>query len=1315
MNRKYLLGLILVIAAIGAVGFVVSESTGEGPTGGRVTASAPKEGVIVPGTDGKVRAFENGVYSVEPAAFGISPPLAEIPVPDEAELEELRKKPGFRTRRKQEREKRWEAERIAKGLPPLTEEDKAGFEINEQNARALKKAKPGAGDGDLIDPLLPTAEQQNAPQVMPTPSLTFDGAVSSDNAATGNDTVAPPDTNGDVGPNHYISSTNLTYKIFNKTGGLVAGPISTRALWVSLPATDPCRVENDGDPIILYDQFADRWHISQFAVPTGNFRQCVAVSVTGDPTGAYYVWSYPYPGGLFNDYPKVGVWNDAYHMTFNQFAGNTFAGLGLFSQDRPKALAGDPTAGVVYKNVATVDPNAGGALALDAEGFVPPPAGLPAVVGEWRANEFGDPIDAIRFYKWIPDFVNPANTVFTVLADTPLSAFDGRQPSGRADIEVFGTGAAPLDSIADRLMDRLVYRNLGTYDAPVNSIVGNFTVNVSGSNPTGASSFDAGIRWFELRRNGDTFSVHSEGTQAGPTGGPAPTPTPGLRLNNWMGSIAQDNQGNLALGYSQSGPGQRADIKIAGRTNNAQGTTVLNEGEALFHAATGSQLLTNGSNRWGDYSRMSVDPVDDCTFWFTQEYYGTDSGFGWRTRVGSFKFPSCTPAQKGTISGTITACSSGLPINQANVTATGGFQRLTVANGTYSMSVAPGSYSVGADKAPGFFGNSQGVVVTNGGTATANICLNGVPVIASGSTTIVTESCGIPNNLPDPGETISVSLPVTNNGGAPTANLTATLRNTGGVVQAGPAQNYGALAAGGGSATRNFTFRVQPGLSCGSSITLTWDLQDGATNFGTVARTLTSGSPVVSLTENFDGATPPALPAGWTQVQTSGTAINWVTQASTADSAPNSVFAAHAGTVNATALVSPAFNVASPTGQVSFRNNFNMEDTFDGTVLEIKIGAGPWTDILAAGGSFVAGGYTDTISTSWGSPIGGRQAWSGNSAGYITSTATLPAAANGQSVQLRWLTATDSSFNNPGQRIDSVVITAAVSCQGPCGPAEKVRADFDGDGKTDPSVYRPSEGNWYVKGSQNGFFAANWGVPGDIPLAGDLTGDGRTDLIVRRHVGNGQTPDIHVLRTDTFTYEGISWGIATDHILIGDYNDDGKDDLAAFRPADEVFYIRDAIPYRAVQFGAGTDIPFAGDFDGDGRTEVAVYRPENGYWFHATQSGSSFANFTAVSWGAPGDIPVPADYDGDGKDDIAVYRPSNGTWYIRRSIDGLFDFQSWGVSTDVPVPGRYDDDNKYDVAVYRDGVWYIKGSQSGIKVDFWGVASDVPIPRKYIP
>ncbi len=1197
----------------------------------------------------------------------------------------------------------------------LTEEQKEQWEINERNAERVKKIVPGAGlaNDEFTDPLAARSVNPKAPQAMPTPALTFDGAGMADNSSAGAGTgFTPPDTNGDVGPNHYVSSINLVLKVYNKNGTVAAAGKKTSDLFASLPAGDPCRTRNDGDPVVIYDSLADRWVVNQFSLPAGiagsgtNNYQCIAVSTTPDPTGTYYVWSYLYPGNALNDYPKIGVWPDAYHITFNQFnnAGTAFLGMGFMSQDRPKALAGDPTTSIVYKNIFSVDPNAGGALPTDFDGFVPPPAGMAEVIAEFRSASFGDPLDAMRFYKWVPDFVTPANSTLTVLPDVALASFDARSPTSTSAVMEVLSGAT-LDGLNDRMMHRFAYRNLGTYAAPVNSYVGNFTVNVSGVNPTSAGTYQGGIRWWEMRRTDDTFTVTDQGTQSnGPGNG-------STGLNNWMGSIAQDNQGNIALGYSQSSTTQRANIMIAGRTGAPSGS--LDQGEALFFAAPASQ---SSSNRWGDYSSMTVDPTDDCTFWYTQEYYAAASSSNFSSRVGNFKFPGCTAAPKGTISGTITSCSTGLPVGTASVDATGGFNRLTVANGTYSMTVAPGAYTVNASKSGGYIGASSNTNVSNGGNSTVDICLNGVAVVSAGTTSIVSESCGVGNGVPDPGENITVSLPISNTGAANTSNLTATLQATGGVTNPGAPQNYGVITAGGPSVSKDFTFTVDPGVTCGNSITLTWDLQDGATNFGTVTKTYSTGSPIINLTQNFDGVTAPTLPADWTQNQTSGTGITWVTSTTTPNSAPNVAFANDPSSVNASAIESPVFAVSVPNAALTFQKAFTTESTFDGVVLEIKIGAGSWTDIVTAGGSFVSGGYNATISTSFSSPIAGRQAWSGSFPTFTATNVTLPAAANGQNVQLRWLMASDSSVASTGFRLDDVSVTAGVSCA-LCTSTVKSRADFDGDGKTDISVFRPSEGNWYLNRSTAGFTVINWGISSDALVPGDYDGDGKADTAIFRPSPTPGVPDFYVLNSNGFTYSGVEWGTTGDSAVAGDYDGDGKTDFAIFRPSEGTWYILNSSngSNTIEPFGQTGDMPMAMDSDGDGKTNLTVFRPANNTWYIARNTGVPASNFDAVAFGTTGDILVPADYDGDNKDDVAIFRPSNGTWYIRRSSDSGVTITQFGLNGDVPVPGDYDGDGKDDVAVYRNGTWYLNRSTAGFTAQAFGLPTDAPIPAAYHP
>ncbi len=606
----------------------------------------------------------------------------------------------------------------------LPEAKKGPVVVNVSNERRIKFLRPGAGAGEepFQDPLVGF----KAPPVvaMPLPSSTWEGM-----GALGS---APPDTVIDVGPNHVVELVNSTrMQVWTKAGASLLGPFSIRTLFAGLPVSDPCRAgDDDGDPIVLYDPLADRWLISQFEVdPTPN-RQCIAISQTGDPTGGYYAYSFPapvppvVPEDKFQDYPHYGVWPDAYYLTTNQFniALTAWLGGGAYAFDRTKMLLGDPTASYIYVDVFPIDEWAGGMLPTDVDGNVPPPVGLPQLLMEIRADEWGDPLDALRLYEFVPDFETPASSTFTVRPDIALAAFDVRNPTGRGDLEQMG--GENLDGIADRLMHRLAYRNLGSAATPLNSWVGNISVNVSGVNPTSAALYQTGIRWFELHSTGTGLpTVFDQGTHnLGPIDG-ATGP------NNWMGSIAQDNQGSLALGFSQSGSTQRADIKIAGRTG-ATAAGALNSGESLFYAAAGSQTAT--SNRWGDYSAMSIDPADDCTFWYAQEYYATVGSFAWHTRIGNFVYPACTAAPRGALDVTVTDCSSGLPIPGATVTATGGFLRSTDASGLAGFGImAPASYTVSAVKPPAYSVPASNGVSVNGATASLALCLAGAPLMSA--------------------------------------------------------------------------------------------------------------------------------------------------------------------------------------------------------------------------------------------------------------------------------------------------------------------------------------------------------------------------------------------------------------------------------------------------------------------------------------------------------------------------------------------------------------------------------------------------------
>ncbi|MBK7705792.1 MAG: VCBS repeat-containing protein [Acidobacteria bacterium] len=280
----------------------------------------------------------------------------------------------------------------------------------------------------------------------------------------------------------------------------------------------------------------------------------------------------------------------------------------------------------------------------------------------------------------------------------------------------------------------------------------------------------------------------------------------------------------------------------------------------------------------------------------------------------------------------------------------------------------------------------------------------------------------------------------------------------------------------------------------------------------------------------------------------------------------------------------------------------------------------------------------------------------------------------------------------------------------------KSRADFDGDGRTDVSVFRPSEGNWYLNRSTAGLVVSQFGLSTDTLVPGDYDGDQKADLAIFRPDANPANPDFYVLNSNGNILTGASWGIPGDTPISGDYDGDGKNDRAVFRSSNAVWYVILSGGGSIVEpFGLTTDIPLAIDNDGDGKTNLAVYRPGTNTWYIARPTGVPAQNFDASPYGLAGDLLVPADYDGDNKDDIAVFRPSAGTWFIRRSTNGNTDIVTFGTSGDVPVPGDYDGDGKDDVAVYRNGQWWLNRSTSGLAITNFGNATDTPIPKRYIP
>ena len=433
----------------------------------------------------------------------------------------------------------------------------------------------------------------------------------------------PNDTNGDVGPNDYVQMINSQFRIYDKQGNPRGPAAAINTLWTSVnPAdTSACATQNAGDPIVLYDNMADRWLLSQFAQTRFI---CIAISQTADPTGAYYL--YQFDTGRFPDYFKIGAWPDGYYVSAN-LNGPNEALAAVF--DRANMLNGNPAGSVLFAAPTLVN-NFDILIPSDVDGSTAPPFGTPNFM--YRPHDEGvaptGGVDRLEVWEFRVDWAVPANSTFTGPIDIPTNPFDSTTCG-----YVFPSDCIPQPGTAQLItaipfggMYRFPYRNFGDREV----LAGNFTVDANGAD-------GVGIRWFILERSGGgPWAVANEGTYA-----PQPVGAPAF-VHRWMGSLAMDRFGNLALGFSRSssqdptttaGSGNPSALYTGRLAGDPLG--LLPQPEFLIQQGLG----VTGGDRWGDYYTMTVDPVDDCTFWYTGD--ATAANGSRQSRIASFRFSNC--------------------------------------------------------------------------------------------------------------------------------------------------------------------------------------------------------------------------------------------------------------------------------------------------------------------------------------------------------------------------------------------------------------------------------------------------------------------------------------------------------------------------------------------------------------------------------------------------------------------------------------------------------------------------------------------------
>jgi len=760
------------------------------------------------------------------------------------------------------------------------------------------------------DPALQAAMPTRQPNDFATPGLGFDGLGVSTGSSPG---FTPPDNNAAVGQNYIVEGVNVEFAVYNKSdGSLAMGPMDITNLWSTMGGD--CLNDGVSDPVINYDQMAHRWLISQITTNGSPNYHCIAISQTDDPTGAYYVYAFDITPNL-PDYPKVGVWPGSYTVTFNEF-GSSFNGVDFVAYDSAAMQNGDPGA----QMVEFTSPNAYSDLPVEVDGSDMPPAGSPALfVNYISPNLFGGSAPyGVDFWSLSVDWSNPSAASLTEDGILTVDPFTDIICGGDRTCIPQASSSQTLDAITDRMMFRAVYRNFGDHQA----IVAMHTVGAdsSGNPPTGE-------RWYEFRApsgttSGTAYSVYQQGTFAPADGN-----------SRWMGSIAFDHVGNLALGYSVSGPSQDPEIAYTGR-HAGDPAGQMTQPETVLQAAGGAD--TGSYARWGDYTSMQIDPTDDCTFWYTNQYWASPGdSFSWSTHIGSMKFANCTIGPQGTLAGTVTDAGTGSPIAGATITITpGNIVTQTASDGTYSILLPVGSYTVDATDF-GYQAGSASVTITDSQTTTQDFQLTAAPTATiSGN---VTDGSGH-------GYGLYAEIKITTAGFGQVADVW-TNPTTGAYSVDLPIGSTYAMSA----------TPVLNGYNPGSAnVTLSGDTtQDFAL---TASSACTAPGYVLPFSADFNNGVPPS---GWTVTDDSGSGLVWMPSSAqpfdngnytggTGDAADaDSNVAGSTGPYD-TSLISPPIPVSILGGATTLDYKANYQEYSGNEALDLDIstdGGATWTTI----------------------------------------------------------------------------------------------------------------------------------------------------------------------------------------------------------------------------------------------------------------------------------------------------------------------------------------------------------------------------------